>query len=88
MPSRALDIDGATWNVYPSGFTTQYDADEFGLLFVHGTAGNRVVRLTRYSPQGPLSRERSLAALTDADLRRLFGESQPSFTSPEAGYAP
>jgi hypothetical protein len=88
MPTRSIDIDGARWNVFPSGYTTQYDADEFGLLFVKGTAGDRVVRITRYSPQGAHSREQSLAALTDADVRALFEQSQASFTSPEAGYAP
>lgn len=88
MPSRSIEIDGARWNVYPSGYTTQYDADEFGVLFVKGTGADRVVRLTRYSPQGVHAREASLAALTDAEVRALFGQSQPSFTSPEAGYAP
>jgi hypothetical protein len=88
MPTRSIDINGARWNVFPSGYTTQYDADEFGLLFVNGTAGGRVVRITRYSPQGAHSREQSLAALSDADVRLLFEQSQPSFTSPEAGYAP
>jgi RES domain-containing protein len=88
MPTRSIDIDGARWNVYPSGYTTQYDADEFGLLFVKGAAADRVVRITRYSPQGVHSRESSLASLTDADVRTLFAQSQASFTSPEAGYAP
>ena len=88
MPTRSIDIDGARWNVFPSGYTTQYDADEFGVLFVQGSADNRVVRITRYSPQGAHSREQSLAALSDADVRTLFAQSQPSFTSPEAGYAP
>ena len=27
MPSRNIEIDGARWNVFPSGYTTQYDAD-------------------------------------------------------------
>jgi hypothetical protein len=88
VPTRNIDIDGARWNVYPSGYTTQYDADEYGLLFVKGTGDERVVRMTRYSPMGVHSREESLAALTDADVRTLFAQSQPSFTSPEAGYAP
>jgi hypothetical protein len=88
MPTRSIEIDGARWNVFPSGYTTQYDADEFGVLFVKGTAGDRVVRITRYSPQGSHSREQSLASLTDVDVRALFEQSQPSFTSPEAGYAP
>ncbi len=88
MPTRSIDIDGARWNVFPSGYTTQYDADEFGVLFVQGSGDRRVVRITRYSPQGAHSREQSLAALSDVEVRTLFAQSQPSFTSPEAGYAP
>jgi hypothetical protein len=88
MPTRSIEIDGAKWNVFPSGYVTQYDADEFGLLFIHGTGSGRVVRTTRYSPQGTRSREQALAEMTDADVRALFAQSQPSFTSPEAGYAP
>jgi hypothetical protein len=88
MPNRTVDVDGNRWNVFPSGYPTQYDADEFGLLFVRGTGDARVVRVTRYSPQGSRSREQSVAEMSDAELRALFTESQPSFTSPEAGYAP
>ena len=88
MPTRSIEVDGARWNVFPSGYTTQYDADEFGLLFVRGTLADREVRITRYSPPGANSREASLAAMTDAEVRALFDQSQPSFTSPEAGYAP
>ena len=88
MPTRKLDIDGRTWQVFPSGYITQYDGDEYGLLFVHGVADAREVRVTRYSPTTTRSREQSLAELGDADLRRLFTLSQPSATSPEAGYAP
>lgn len=87
MPTRRIEIDGRSWQVYPSGYITQYDADEFGLIFVLGVADTREVRLSRYSPSGSRSREQSLAELTDADLRRLFETSQPSATSPEAGYA-
>lgn len=88
MPTRSLLVDGVRWSVYPSGYVTQYDADEFGLLFVHGTGTEREVRVTRYSPPGTRSREQALAAMSDADVRALFAQSQPSFTSPEAGYAP
>lgn len=88
MPARSLDIDGRTWQVYPSGYITQYDADEFGLLFVRGVADEREVRVTRYSPTGTRSREQSLAELDEPALRRLFALSQPSAMSPEAGYAP
>lgn len=87
MPTRRVEIEGRTWQVYPSGYITQYDADEFGLIFVHGAADQREVRVTRYTPAGTRSREQSLAECTDADLRRLFAMSQPSVTSPEAGYA-
>jgi hypothetical protein len=88
MPTRTIEVNGDRWEVFPSGYITQYDADEFGVLFVKGTLGARTVRVTRYSPQNPHSREDSLAALSDTDVRALFDQSQPSFTSPEAGYAP
>ena len=87
MPTRSITIEGQTWRVFPSGRVTQNEHDEFGLVFVHGTGPGRVVRVTRYSPLGTRSRERSLVELTDADLSRLFGWSQPSDTSPEADYA-
>lgn len=87
MPTRRLEIDGRTWQVYPSGYVTQYDADEFGLLFVCGVGDEREVRLARYTPWGTRSREQSLAELGEADLKRLFTTSQPSINSPEAGYA-
>ena len=87
MPSRTVTIDGKAWRVFPSGRVTQYDRDEFALVFVAGIGPNREVRVTRYSPVGTRSRERSLTDLTEADLERLFGFSQPSDTSPEADYA-
>lgn len=87
MPTRTITLVGRTWRVFPSGRVTQLDRDEFALLFVAGSGDDRVVRVTRYSPHGVRSRERSLAELTDADLARLFEFSQPSDTSPEADYA-
>ncbi|MGQ0648713.1 MAG: hypothetical protein ACT4P7_14225 [Gemmatimonadaceae bacterium] len=87
MPTRSIAIDGKPWRVFPSGYVTQYDRDEFGLMFVSGVGTEREIRVTRYSPVGARSREESLAELTDAELQRLFRESQPSDTSPEAGYA-
>jgi hypothetical protein len=87
MPSRTIAVDGKTWLVFPSGRVTQYDLDEFGLVFVSGTGADREIRVSRYSPMGTRSRERSLVEMSDSDLRRLFGFSQPSDTSPEAGYA-
>jgi hypothetical protein len=88
MPTRTLSIDGKAWRVFPSGYVTQYEHDEFGLIFVSGTGADREIRVTRYSPHGARSREASLIELSDEDLRRLFRQSQPSATSPEAGYAP
>ena len=86
MPTRSISIDGREWKVYPSGRVTQMDRDEFALLFVAGSGDDREVRVTRYSPVGARSRERSLFEMTDEEVRRLFAMSQPSFTSPEAGY--
>jgi hypothetical protein len=87
MPTRTISTEGKEWRVFPSGYVTQYEHDEFGLMFIAGTGENREVRVTRYSPLGARSREQSLAELPDSELIRLFRESQPSFTSPEAGYA-
>ncbi|MFN8667142.1 MAG: hypothetical protein U0164_08020 [Gemmatimonadaceae bacterium] len=87
MPTRSLTIDEKSWRVYPSGYVTQYEHDEFGLVFVHGTGAGREIRVTRYSPHGTRSREQSLAELPESELRRLFAESQPGAMSPEAGYA-
>ena len=87
MPTRSIEADGRTWRVFPSGYVTQYEHDEFGLMFVSGVGQDRVIRVTRYSPVGARAREQSLAELADADLQRLFRQSQPSDTSPEAGYA-
>ncbi len=86
MPIRSIVVDGKRWDVSHSGRTTQYDRDEFSLIFVSGEGADRVMRVTRYSPQGARWREQSFAELTDHDLARLFDSSQPSFTSPEAGY--
>ena len=87
MPARTLQIDSETWDVYPSGYITQYTQDEYALIFTRRTDKDREVRVTRYSPQGSRSREQAFAELSDAQLRELFEQSQPSFTSPEAGYA-
>jgi hypothetical protein len=86
MPARVLQIDGQQWNVYPSGYITQYTQDEYALLFSRGSGEDRQVRVTRSSPQGTRSREQAFAELSDAQLQSLFSQSQPSFTSPEAGY--
>jgi hypothetical protein len=86
MPERTLTAGGSTWTVSPSGYITKYTQDEYGLLFARGFGRDREVRVTRYSPQGSRSREQSFAELTEDQLRELFEQSQPSFTSPEARY--
>ena len=88
MPIRSISHGGRTWSVLPSGRITQYDRDEFALLFASGTGDDREVRVTRYSPHGTRSREQALAELSDGDLARLLAQSQPSEMSPEAGYTP
>jgi hypothetical protein len=88
MPIRSITHAGRAWRVLPSGRVTQYDRDEFALLFVSGTGDDREVRVTRYSPHGTRSREQALVEMSDADLLRLFEQSQSSEMSPEAGYAP
>ncbi len=86
MPTRAIDVDGKRWSVFPSGYVTQYEHDEFALIFMAGTGAGREVRVTRYSPHGARSREASLAEMSEERLLELFRMSQPSYTSPEAGY--
>ena len=86
MPTRVISLDGRAWRVMPSGRITQSDRDEFALLFIAGSGDDREVRVTRYSPHGTRSRERSLVEMSDADLARLFAQSQSSEMSPEAGY--
>lgn len=86
MPTRTIEVDGKRWTVTHSGRITQYDRDEFSLVFMTGDGPEREIRVTRYSPQGARWRDQSLAELSDEALARLFEFSQPSFTSPEAGY--
>jgi hypothetical protein len=86
MPTRSITLAGRSWRVMPSGRVTQYDRDEFALLFISGTGVDREIRVTRYSPHGTRSREQSLVEMTDTEIARLFEQSQPSDTSPEAGY--
>ncbi len=92
MPSRTFTVDGISWSVTPSGRITQYDRDEFGLIFTKRVSGQSAnaqpeIRVTRYSPAGSRSREMSLAELSDDQLRGLLAQSQPTFTSPEARYS-
>ena len=87
MPRRIIDVDGTVWQVTVSGRVTQYLKDEFGLVFTRGTGEAQERRVSRYSPVGPKSRELSLSELSDGELRRLLGHSQPAWTAPETGYS-
>jgi hypothetical protein len=86
MPRRIIEFEGEEWQVAVSGRTTQYVKDEFGVIFTRGVGPDREQRVARYSPLGAKSREASLSALTDAELRDLLSHSQPSWTAPEMGY--
>ena len=88
MPFRTIDVGGQKWRVQASGRVTQLDRDEFGLVFVRGSGPSMEVRVSRYSPMATRSREAALAELSEDKLRELFTFSQPSDTSPDAGYRP
>ena len=86
MPRRIIEANGEQWEVSVSGRVTQYVKDEFGVIFTRGVGSGREQRVSRYSPLGAKSRERSLSQLSDAELRELLDHSQPSWTAPEMGY--
>jgi hypothetical protein len=86
MPRRIIEVEGERWQVAVSGRSTQYNKDEFGLVFTRGTGPNREQRVVRYSPLGAKSTELSLARMTDRDLAGLLAVSQPAWTAPELGY--
>jgi hypothetical protein len=83
---RRIVVDGEAWEVFPSGRTTVYGRDEFGLLFQSGTGPDRRRRYARYSPTGPRFTEAALLELPDRHLVELFRQSQPSWTAPESTY--
>jgi hypothetical protein len=86
MPRRIIEVDGEQWQVAVSGRSTQYNKDEFGLVFTRGTGPQREQRVVRYSPLGAKSRELSLARMSDRELADLLAVSQPAWTAPELGY--
>ena len=86
MPRRIIEVDGEQWQVAVSGRSTQYNKDEFGLVFTRGTGPQREERVVRYSPLGAKSRELSFAHLSDRELSQLLAVSQPAWTAPELGY--
>ncbi|HXE56516.1 MAG TPA: hypothetical protein VNK43_00805 [Gemmatimonadales bacterium] len=88
MPRRIIEVDGQRWEVTFTGRVTQYDRDEFGLVFTRLDGPERERRVTRYSPVGSRYREESLRELSDRQLRDLLATSQPAWTAPETGYRP
>lgn len=88
MMEREITIDGTAWSVSLIGRYTAYERDEYPVLFERRDAhGKRERRVSRFSPQGARRRLDALAELTEADLRTLFAQSQPDWTSPELNYA-
>jgi hypothetical protein len=83
MAGRRIAVAGEQWDVFPSGWVTVYDRDEFGLVFQQGTGPDRIRRYVRYSPTGSRYRETSLAELSDAQLVELLRHAQGEWTSPE-----
>jgi len=79
-------VDGATWEVAPSGHVTVYGRDQFGIVFQHGAGPSRRRRFTRFAPVGSRSPDAALAELSERDLLELFRQSQPAWTAPEAAY--
>lgn len=86
MPPNAIQIEGETWEVSPSGRVTQYTRDELSLTFHRRGGSSAEDRVVRYSPIGSRNPEDSFAELRDDQLRTLFQRSQPAWTAPETGY--
>ncbi len=85
MP-RTIAVDGATWEVAPSGRVTVYGRDQIGLLFQQGTGPNRRRRFTRFAPTGSRQPDAAVAELSERELLALFRASQPAWTAPEGAY--
>jgi hypothetical protein len=86
MSRRITDGDGAVWEVALSGRRTQYGADELSLEFRRVAGGAPERRYVRFAPRGAKAAEPAFDQTTDATLRRLLGETQPAWTSPDGGY--
>ncbi len=86
MAGRTIVVDGATWEVAPSGRVTVYGRHQFSVVFEQGTGPERRRRFTRFAPVGHRSPEAALAELSDRELVQLFRQSQPAWTAPEGVY--
>ncbi|HEY2806026.1 MAG TPA: hypothetical protein VGI92_09230 [Gemmatimonadales bacterium] len=88
MIERSITIDGMAWTVSLAGRVTQYDMDEFSLVYARTDEhGKKIRRVSRFSPQGARNRTGALGELSDGELAEFFKQSQPDWTSPELGYA-
>jgi len=87
MAGRTIDVGERRWEVLPSGRVTSYGRDEFGLVFQHGEGSARVRRFARYVPLGARRWDAALTELSDIQLRTLFEQSQPEWTSPDGRLA-
>jgi hypothetical protein len=86
MPARTIDIEGVQWTVAPSGQRTQYNRDEYTVVFTRGSGPDREERALRYSPRATANHELSLNGLSEDRLREMFQRSQPAWTTPDLGY--
>jgi hypothetical protein len=86
MPPRSLTVEGQEWAVYPSGRSTVYGQDQYGLMYQLGTGPERKRRFTRYAPLGAHRTDAALRDLSDRELLELFHQSQPAWTAPEGAY--
>lgn len=86
MPARTIELDGTPWTVSLSGRRTQYNRDEYTLVFTRGSGPEREERTMRISPLATKNHEQALGTLTDAQLTDLLRRSQPSWTTADRGY--
>ncbi len=86
MTQRTIEVSGEAWEVYPSGRVTVSGQDHYGLVFPQGTGPERRRRSTRYAPLGRRSPDAALAELSERQVLKLFRQSQPAGTAPEASY--
>jgi hypothetical protein len=86
MAGRVVMVDGQPWEVFPSGRSTVYGQDQYGLLFQLGTGPERKRRFTRYAPTGARRTDAALSELSERALLELFRQSQPAWTAPESAY--
>jgi hypothetical protein len=65
MARGQIVVDGATWEVYPTGRVTVYGRDQFGIVFQQGTGPDRRRRFTRFAPVDRMVRSRTITDPTN-----------------------